>query len=329
MGGRGSSQAGLAEAFLHPSVGRNTRLEAIVDQFDWEALGAVLTRLRPGRMGPPSYPPLLMVKALLLQQWYGLSDPGLEEALGDRMSFRRFVGLAGDEAAPDHATLWRFRQALGRSGLDGAVFEAVGAQLDRLGLTVRQGTLIDATLVKAASVAPARPAPDAVEPGESQLVRSRREPDAAWVRRGRRRVFGYKAHVAVDRGSGLVRRVLVTPANIQDTTPADDLLMGDEREVWADKAYDSHDRRARLKARGIKNRICRRGNKHHAPSRWSERRNRAIARVRGRVETAFAVLKRHYGRGRARYLTLMRNRTDLIFACLAMNLRRANVLAAT
>ncbi len=104
--------------------------------------------------------------------------------------------------------------------------------------------------------------------------------------------------------------------------------MGDEKEVWADKAYDTHARRAPPPGdEVIKNRICRRGNKHHAPSPWSDKRNRAIARIRGRVD-CLAVLKRHYGRGRARYLTLQRNQTDLILACLAINLRRALVLLA-
>jgi IS5 family transposase len=315
----------MAEAFLHPSVGRNARLETIAERIDWAGVERALSGLKPGRMGPPPYPALLMFKALLLQQWYGLSDPGLEEALCDRMSFRRFVGLAGDEAAPDHSTLWRFREGLARTGLDQAVFEAAAAQLDAQGLIVRQGTLIDASLVKAQSHPPSPPTD--LEPGASKLVSSPREPDADWTRRGSARIFGYKAHIAVDKGSGLVRRVMMTPASVNDTVPADHLILGDEREVWADKAYDSHARRASLKAKGVKNRICRRGDKHHVQSPWTQKRNRAIARIRGRVETLFAILKRHYGRGRARYLTLQRNQTDLVLACIAINLRRAVALA--
>src|SRR5258708_2270299 len=108
------SQVGIAEAFLHPSVGRNVRMEAIAAQIDWRPLEKALAGLRSGDRGAPPYPALMMMKALLLQQWYGLSDVGLEEALLDRMSFRRFVGLAGDQAAPDHATLWRFPHAARR-----------------------------------------------------------------------------------------------------------------------------------------------------------------------------------------------------------------------
>ena len=131
----------------------------------------------------------------------------------------------------------------------------------------------------------------------------------------------------MDQGSGLVRRILMTPANVNDTVPADDLIMGDEQSVWADKAYDTRARRDRLKAEGVRDRICRRANKHHRLGRWSEKRNKLIGRVRGRVETAFAILKRHYGKGRARYRTIGRNHTDMTMAFLAMNLRRAIVLA--
>jgi IS5 family transposase len=322
------SQAGFAEAFMHPSVGRNRRLEEFSEQLDWEPLEQLLAGMRQGRRGPPPFPAVMMFKALLLQQWYGLSDPGLEEALSDRMSFRRFVGLSADQAGPDHSTLWRFRQALGAEGLDQALFEAVNAQLDGAGLIVRQGTLIDASLVPAALRPPKRPDPGEVEPGASLLVSAPGEPDAAWTRRGGKRVFGYKAHVAMDRGSQLIRRVLLTPANVNDTIPADDLILGDEAEVWADKAYDSHDRRARLKAAGMKNRIMYRGNKHHPETRWCERRNTLIGKVRGRVETAFAILKSHYRLRRARYRTLARNQAHLILACMAMNLRRAIILTA-
>ena len=322
------SQAGFAEAFMHPSVGRNRRLEEFSQHLDWEPLEQLLAEMRPGKRGPPPFPALLMFKALLLQQWYGLSDPGLEEALSDRMSFRRFVGLNADQAAPDHSTLWRFRQALSAQGLDQAVFEAVSLQLDGAGLIVRQGTLIDASLVPAASRPPKKPEPGELEPGASLLVGAPREPDANWTRRGGKRFFGYKAHVAMDRGSQLIRRVRLTPASVNDTTPADDLILGDEAEVWADKAYDSHERRARLKAARVKNRIMRRGNKHHPETRWCERRNTLIGKVRGRVETAFAILKSHYSLRRARYRTLIRNQADLVLACLAMNLRRALILTA-
>ena len=116
MAERDLGQADLVDRLVSDAAPGNAFLERVSELVDWSRVETVLAGLKPGRMGPPRYPGLLMFKALLLQQWYGLSDPGLEEALCDRMSFRRFVGLAGDQAAPDHATLWRFRQSLARSG---------------------------------------------------------------------------------------------------------------------------------------------------------------------------------------------------------------------
>lgn len=311
---------------MHPAIGSNAALEAIDASLEWSKIEELLAELRSGKRGAPPYPALLMFKALLLQQWWSLSDPGLEEALLDRMSFRRFVGLSADQAAPDHSVLWRFRQDLTALGLDEIVMAVINHQLEAKKLMVKQGTLIDASLIAAQSRPPRAPKEEDLEPGASKLVGCDREPDANWTRRNGKRVFGYKVHVAVDRGSGLVRQALMTPANVNDTLEADGLIQGDEREIWADAAYDSHARTALLKAKGLKNRICRRGNKHHKLSTWATMRNTLIGRVRGRVETTFAVLKRHYGHGRARYLTLERNQTDMLLAFTAMNLRRAQVI---
>jgi len=313
---------------MHPRLGQNARLDRISDLLDWPAVEHSLGGVRSGRTGAPPYPALLMFKALLLQQWYGLSDPGLEEALADRLSFRRFVGLGLDQAAPDHATLWRFRQALAAEGLAEAAFHEVVRQLADHGLVVRQGTLIDASLVAASSAPPPPPADETQPAGASKLTRSRHEPDADWTRRGHRRVFGYKLHIAADQGSLLVRKAMLTGASCNDTTVADQLICGDEAAVYADKAYDTQARRMALRERGVKDRIQHRANKHHRTlPRWQLWRNTLIGRIRGRVETINAVLKRHYGFDRTRYYTLARNHTALLLACTAFNLRRALVLA--
>lgn len=316
-------QGSLAESLLPAGLGANSDLERIATLLDWDAIAARLSGLRSGAYGAPSFPALLMLKALLLQQWYRLSDPGLEAALNERLSFRRFVGLGLEAAGPDHSTLWRFRQALAEGGLDREVFAAVNAQLSAHGLLVRQGTLIDASLIEAAS---APPPPGPGTEGASRLVGSAREPDADWTRRGARRHFGYKAHVAVDAGSALVREARLSPASVNDTELADQLVQGDEAAVYADKAYDTHARRRGLRARGIRPRIMYRPSKHHKLTPRQQQANSLIGRVRGRVETAFAVLKRHYAQGRACYLTLARNAARLLLACTAMNLRRALVL---
>ncbi len=146
---RDMGRPSFAEAMVAESLGHNQRLERIDDAVDWERLGRVVAGVHPAPRGRPSYPPLLMVKALLLQQWYRLSDPQLEEALGDRLSFRRFVGLGLEDATPDHSTISRFRQALEVQELSAPLFTELAAQLDAQGLVLKQGTLLDATLVAA------------------------------------------------------------------------------------------------------------------------------------------------------------------------------------
>src|SRR5579862_2512633 len=138
------TQGSFVEALLPPGFGRNEKLERIAGLIDWTRLEVLVAAVRPGEAGRPPYEPLAMLKALLLQQWYGLSDPGLEEALLDRVSFRRFCGFALDAATPDETTVCRFRNALAEAGLGAAVFREVLRQLDAAGFVLKTGTLIDA-----------------------------------------------------------------------------------------------------------------------------------------------------------------------------------------
>ena len=143
-----------------------------------------------------------MIRALLLAQWYRLSAPELEEALADRLSFRRFVGLSLQDAVPDETTVCRFRGALAQAGLAERVMAEVGRQLEARGLVLKTGTIVDASMV------------DAVVRKPSRIdQRSPLDPDANWLSHGNGRVrFGYKAHIGVDQGSGLVRKAVLTPA---------------------------------------------------------------------------------------------------------------------
>jgi len=311
---RSSGQGDLGQAWLSPKLGRNVRLERIVQAFDWGAVERLVSGVYSARSGRPSWPPLMLVKALLLQQWYGLSDPGLEEALGDRLSFRRFVGLGLDEGSPDHSTLSRFRKALRERGLDRELFDEIERQLGAKGLLVKTGTLMDATLVEAAVRKPVSPAGS----------RSKTDPDADWTRKGGKSYFGYKAHVGVDEGSGLIRRAELTSAKINDSEIADALVCGDERAVYADKAYELKERRRRLKAARIKDRIMHRSHKHQQGlPHWQAVRNRLISPIRSAVERVFGTWKRSYGYRRVRYRGLEANFLQLRLLCIAFNLRKA------
>ena len=218
----------LLDAWLPPRVGRNARLERLTQLIDWAPLAALVADLHAAPVGRPSYPPLLMVKVLLLQQWYQASDPAMEEALWERLSFRRFVGLGLQDDAPDHSTISRFRTRLTTAGLAEPLFAAVEQQLAARGLLVMQGTLLDATVVDAQVRRPKGGATGAGSP---------RDLDAAWARRGRQARFGYKLHLGVDADSELVRRAVLTPANVNETQVADELIAGDEGAVYGDAAY--------------------------------------------------------------------------------------------
>ncbi len=270
--------------------------------------------LDPGRALPP--PLLIYVKLLLLQQWYGLSDEGLEAAVDDRLSFRRFAGIPLAEAVPDHSSIWRFREQLARRGLAERLLAEVNRQLDAKGLILRQGTLIDATILDAA----VRP------PGGDAGEVSPRDPQAGWTKKNGRSRFGYKAHVAVDEGSGIVRKAVMTPADVHDSVPAADLVRGDERAVYADKAYDSEKRRSDLRERGIEPRIMYQARRNRPLKPWQTWFNKAAAATRAGVERLFGTMKRTYGYRQVRYLGLARNDVQLQALCAAINLRRALAL---
>lgn len=304
---------------------RADRLSEIAAVFDWRGVEALLSGLRSGRMGRPPYSPLVLFRTLLLQRWYGLSDEALEDALADRLSFRRFCGLTLEDAIPDASTVCRFRCALAQAqdGAGGSLMEAVFAEtcraLDARGLMVRQGTLIDASLMASAAAEPRK---------QKGGGRSRVDPEAVWAKKGAKAVFGYKLHVAVDQGSGLVREARVTSANVADCVVGPDLVQGDEAAVYADMAYDSATMRERLIQAGAANRVMTRPNRHHRLTPDQIDRNTAIGRVRGRVEAVFGTLKRSYRRHRLIYHGLGKARADLLLVLMAMNLKRAVVLSA-
>jgi IS5 family transposase len=314
-----TGQVSFVEAWLPGGLPGSRRLDPLTSLVKWYRFEKILSDLSSEGPGRPAYPVLVMFKALLLQSLYGLSDPELEEALTDRLSFRRFVGLSLEDVVPDHSTICRFRNALVAAGLQEKLFAELDRQLEKAGVMVKRGTMLDATVI--ATGASGRPPKDGTaHDGEAGFAR----------RQGRAGVtFGYKAHVAVDEGSGLIRRVLTTAANVPDTVPADGLILGDEREVLADAAYHTHAREAALRAAGIKPRLMRRANKHHPKlPHWARRLNRLIARRRAAVETTFATWKRRMGLRAIRYVGLVKAHAQVVLVAMAFNLRRWITLAA-
>jgi IS5 family transposase len=298
---------------------RSGSLEQIAGVLDWGSLEALMRGVQAAPVGRPGYGPVVLLRCVLLQQWYGLSDPGLEEALNDRLSFRHFVGLSLSDPVPDHSTLSRFRKVLVEQQLGERLLAEVNRQLEAKGLILKRGTLVDASLVAA----------NARRPRKAEPKERRSDRDAAWNAMPKDAPhYGYKAHVAVDEGSGLVRQAILTPANVSDKTPATQLIQGDEQAFYGDKGYDGWWLSARLAERGIADKVMRANYRRRPLTAEGIARNRAIGRVRAQVERTFAVLKQWYGYRRVRYRSLMRNSLQLQLLCMAMNLRRALVLTA-
>ena len=309
-----TGQMSFAESWLGgKQVGStSTVLDGIGSLVKWYRFEKLLAGFNHDGPGNAGWPALVLFKGLLVQSLYGLSDRELEEALVDRLSFRRFCGLALEEKVPDHTVFNRFRNGLIEGDLLERLFGELDRQLEKAGVVLKRGTMLDATLIKATSA-----------PGSAE--RPSRDGDARFGgsrQKGGGFTFGYKAHVGVDMGSGLIRAVITTPANVNDTQVADRLLRGDEHQVYADAAYDTHARRAALKAQGIKPRIARRGNKHHRLPPRLVRYNRLIARRRAAVETTFATFKQRMRLTAIRYVGLVKASAQITLAAIAFNLRR-------
>jgi IS5 family transposase len=324
MAVRRTGEAGFADAAV---AGRGVKggeaLGEIAGLIDWAPIEALLSGLvRPHAKGEAAYPPLVLFKAMLLQRWHGLSDPQLEAALSDRLSFLRFCGLSLEDRTPDHATLWRFRQKLAASGLDEALLAELDRQLVAAGAVVRTGTLVDASLVRSAARRPLSP--------DGAKARSSADPDANFGKGGVRGgyTFGYKLHTAVDQGSRLIRRLILTPANRQEVTVAPDLVQPGDGVVYADRGYDSARLREHLAGLGLGDGLMRRTYRGRPLDPASAARNAGIIPIRRPVEAVFGTLKRSYRLTRMSAFDQARNRATLNLAAFAYNLRRWRSLAS-
>lgn len=318
-----TSDGDLFDSYL-ASPPKNEVLRELNRLIDWEELGRLVgliySRDPRGRKG---FAPSMMLKIILLQRLYGLSDPLMEHEIADRLSFREFLGLRAGDAVPDETTIVVFRRRLRERKLTQLVQREIDAQLREQGIYVREGSIkiVDASLIQAATNPPSRKK----EADESAQPNKDREADFT-VRNGRTH-FGYKLHIAQDRRTGLITSHRVTRASVHDSRVFEELLDGREAEVLADKAYDKKERRERLSRNGTKASILRKAARGKPISWWWRAHNRTLSKTRNFIEGAFATLKRRQDCGQARYLGLERVSEQLSWSILAFNLRRAVALA--
>lgn len=269
--------------------------------------------------GRPHWPVVTMLKIVFLQKVFGLSDPAAEEMLKDRISFRRFVGLSFDDATPDHSTIALFRKRLLEHGHGSTLFDESLVVLEERGLLVKQGTLIDATLVEA-PMGRKRPADtSAGDAGESTA-----DPLASKTAKNGRAHHGYRVHTATDR-RGIVTDYVYDTARVSEHTHFDHLARNEDQTVYADSGCRSKARVKALRQRGVKARFCHRRVRGQAELTPRQRRmNKLIAPIRAFVEHPYGWFKQRLPyRSRARYRGLARNGLDFALSALAWNFCRA------
>jgi transposase, IS5 family len=290
----------------------NRVLETIACEVDFrEAEARVAATYSHG--GRPACRVGVLLRVMILQHLYGLSDPQAEEQIKDRLSFQKFVQLDTHETVPDETTICRFRQRLIECGMHEQLLRLLNTQLEARGYIVKRVTLVDATLVESS-----RRRPDA------QAARTGRAPDAdaRYTRKYHQSYYGYKAHVSSDGEHQLVRTAVISPANTNDADLLPQVAPPDAGSLYADKAYDTKVNHAWLRQQGIRSQIAKKGAHHIKLTAADRAANRRKSRVRGGIERIFAHWKQWQHYRRARYLGLARNQLELTLKAVAYNLKR-------
>ena len=289
---------------------KTTRRERFLSQMEqvvpWARLVAVILPHYPaGKRGRPPVGVERMLRLYFLAQWYALADEALEDALYDSQALRSFAGIdLGTEAVPDATTLLKFRHLLEAHELGRRIFEEVGALLGEKQLLMREGTLIDATIIAA--------------PSSTKNRRRERDPDMHQTKKGNQWYFGMKAHIGADEASGLVHSVEGTAANVSDLSQAHALLHGEEKRAGADAGYTGVEKRPEVVALGreIEWRVAaRRSTLKAQPEGWAKALGCAWeklkARARALVEHPFHIIKNIFGHRKVRYRGLEKNTGQL------------------
>ncbi|RXZ43794.1 IS5 family transposase [Crenobacter cavernae] len=285
---------------------KQTRREVFLAEMEhvmpWAELEVVIEPHypKPGK-GRRPYPLPSMLRIYCLQNWYSLSDPAMEESLYEIASMRNFAQLSLD-AIPDETTLLNFRHLLEAKQLTKVLFDTINHYLGSKGLSLKQGSIVDATLIHA--------------PSSTKNAKGQRDPDMQQTKKGNQWYFGMKAHIGVDAHSGLVHHVAGTAANVADITMTDKLLHGDEAHVFADAGYTGIHKRPEHQQRAVSWLIAMRPGKRKAltdypDDRWTDRVETMKARIRAKVEHPFRVIKQQFGHRKTRFKGLAKNTAQL------------------
>ena len=295
---------------------RKTRRELFLERMDglipWQRLEE---RIRPcypqaGR-GRRPYALSVMLRIHCVQLFYNLSDPGMEDLLYEAESVRRFAGLRLSEALPDETTILNFRHLLESHELGQGLFEEINRHLEAQGLRLREGTIVDASIIEA--------------PSSTKNRGGARDPEMHQAKKGNERHFGMKLRIGVDADTGLAHSMTTTAANVNDVTEAHRLLHGNEAQAWGDAGYQGVQKREEHRERRVEWQVAMRPGlrRHLSPGSQEALGEHRKASVRAKVEHPFLYVKRRFGYAKVRYRGLAKNTQRLVLL-----LGMANLLIA-
>jgi transposase, IS5 family len=296
-----------------------------------EAVVRLAPEERRSNAGRKPFDAVLMFKVLVLQALYNLADEQVEYLIRDRLSFMRFLGLGLEDSVPDATTVWLFREVLAKAGLVKTLFDRFNRHLDAKGYFARGGQIVDATIVSAPKQHNSREENEAIKAGktpkgweEKPAKNAQKDKDARWTKKNEQNFYGYKNHIGVDRKHKIIRRHPESDASVHDGQKLDEVLdeSNTSNEVWADSAYRSVETEARLKEKGYKSRIHRRGARNHPLSQRQQAANTTRSRVRVHVEHVFGDQENAMGGKFVRTIGIARARVKIGMMNLAYNMRR-------
>ncbi|WP_041597709.1 IS5 family transposase [Granulicella tundricola] len=256
----------------------------------------------------------IMLRTYFMQQWFNLSDPGVEEAFHESFTLRRFAGVdLGVAPAPDETTVLCFRHLLEKHDLGGAMLDAVNLHLAAKGIRIETGTIVDVTIIHA--------------PSSTKNEKKERDPAMRQTRKGKQWYFGLKAHVGVDAKEGHRHSVATSAANVSDVPMLPDLLHGEERKVWGDGGYQGQTKAIRQAAPKAQDMTCKRTRFKNYVDEAAKKKNTTKSKVRAKVEHVFRILKRVFGFDKVRYRGIAKNHHRLCtnFALINLYLHRKHL----
>lgn len=280
--------------------------------------------------GRPSYDSVLMFKVLILQRYYNVSDDAIEYAILDRLSFMRFLGLGINDPVPDAKTIWLFRDTLTKKGLIEKLFKHLDNQLDKDGIIVHKGKLVDASIVEVPIQRNSREENQELKEGnvpeewKENKIRQK-DTDARWTKKNAQNFFGYKNHIKADTKTKLITGYAVTAANIPDKEVIDDLLDTEEdggQCLHGDTAYRSKELEEVYGRKGIISKINEKGYRHKAITEKQQQANRQKSKIRARVEHIFGFMSNSMNRKYLKFRSFVRIKVGIELMNLTYNLFR-------